>query len=35
MGVAVSRFLQGYRDLSGDQHIVLKAQNDPEALQQI
>ncbi len=34
VGVAVSRFLQEYCDLSGNQHIVLKAQNDPEPLQQ-
>ena len=35
VGVAVSRSLQEYCDLSGDQHIGLKAQNDPKPLQQI
>ena len=35
VGVAVNRFLQEYCDLSGNQYVVLKAQNDPEPLQQI
>jgi len=35
VGVAVNRYLQEYCDFSGNQHVVLKAQNDPEALQQI